>query len=33
MASSAWRYREIATNHMIPSNRPGELAQMLLELT
>src|ERR1700751_2607064 len=28
-----WRYREIATNHMIPSNRPGELAQVLLELT
>jgi pimeloyl-ACP methyl ester carboxylesterase len=27
-----WRYREIETNHMIPSNRPGELAKMLLEL-
>jgi pimeloyl-ACP methyl ester carboxylesterase len=27
-----WRYREIATNHMIPSNRPGELTEMLLEL-
>jgi pimeloyl-ACP methyl ester carboxylesterase len=27
-----WRYREIATNHMIPSNRPGEMTEMLLEL-
>jgi pimeloyl-ACP methyl ester carboxylesterase len=27
-----WRYREIETNHMIPSNRPDELAAMLLEL-
>jgi pimeloyl-ACP methyl ester carboxylesterase len=27
-----WRYREIATNHMIPSNRPRECAEMLLEL-
>ena len=33
MASPAWRYREIATNHMIPSNRPDELARLLLELT
>jgi hypothetical protein len=32
MASPAWRYREIATNHMIASNRPGELAGLLLEL-
>ena len=31
--SPAWRYREIATNHMIPSNRPDELAALLLELT
>jgi pimeloyl-ACP methyl ester carboxylesterase len=31
-ASPAWRYREIATNHMIPNNRPGELAALLLEL-
>ncbi len=31
-ASPAWRYREIATNHMIPSNRPEELAGLLLEL-
>ena len=32
MASPAWSYREIATNHMIPSNRPKELAGLLLEL-
>jgi pimeloyl-ACP methyl ester carboxylesterase len=31
-ASPAWRYREIATNHMIPGNRPDELARLLLEL-
>ena len=31
--SPAWRYREIATNHMIPSNRPDELVALLLELT
>ena len=30
--SPAWRYREIATSHMIPVNRPGELAGLLLEL-
>lgn len=30
--SPAWRYREIATNHMVASNRPAELAAMLLEL-
>ena len=30
--SPDWRYREIATNHMIPSNRPEELAAVLLEL-
>ena len=30
--SPAWRYKEIATNHMIPSNRPEELARILLEL-
>ena len=30
--SPAWRYREIATNHMIPSNRPDELVALLLEL-
>lgn len=27
-----WRYREVATNHMIPNNRPQELADLLLEL-
>jgi pimeloyl-ACP methyl ester carboxylesterase len=32
-ASPAWRYHEIATNHMIPSNRPEELARLLLDLT
>jgi pimeloyl-ACP methyl ester carboxylesterase len=26
----AWRYQEIATNHMIPFNRPEELAQILI---
>jgi pimeloyl-ACP methyl ester carboxylesterase len=31
-SSPAWRYREIATNHMIPSNRPAELADLLLEV-
>jgi pimeloyl-ACP methyl ester carboxylesterase len=30
--SPAWRYREIATNHMIASNRPDELTRLLLEL-
>lgn len=31
-SSSAWSYREIATSHMIPVNRPQELAELLLEL-
>jgi pimeloyl-ACP methyl ester carboxylesterase len=31
-SSTRWRYREIATNHMVPNNRPQELAEMLLEL-
>ncbi|HYK69643.1 MAG TPA: alpha/beta hydrolase [Streptosporangiaceae bacterium] len=31
-SSPAWRYREIATNHMVPVNRPQELTDMLLEL-
>ncbi len=31
--SPAWRYREIATNHMIASNRPDDLARLLTELT
>jgi pimeloyl-ACP methyl ester carboxylesterase len=30
--SPAWRYREIATDHMVPINRPDELTAMLLEL-
>jgi len=32
MHSPAWRYREIATSHMIASNRPEDLARLLLEL-
>lgn len=31
-SSPAWDYREIATNHLVPYNRPGELAGILLEL-
>jgi pimeloyl-ACP methyl ester carboxylesterase len=31
-ASARWRYHEIATNHMIASNRPRELATSLLEI-
>jgi pimeloyl-ACP methyl ester carboxylesterase len=31
-SSPAWRYREVATNHMIPNNRPAELTAILLEL-
>jgi len=30
--SPAWRYREIATNHMILSNRPDDLVRLLIEL-
>jgi pimeloyl-ACP methyl ester carboxylesterase len=30
-ASPAWNYREIATTHMVASNRPQELADLLLE--
>jgi hypothetical protein len=30
-SSPAWRYFEIATNHMIASNRPQELADLLLQ--
>lgn len=30
--SAAWRYREVATNHMVASNRPQELAALLEEL-
>jgi pimeloyl-ACP methyl ester carboxylesterase len=32
-ASPAWRYREIATTHMVASNRPADLVQLLLELS
>jgi pimeloyl-ACP methyl ester carboxylesterase len=31
-ASAAWSYHEIATNHMVPNNRPQELADILLTL-
>jgi hypothetical protein len=31
-SSPEWRYREIATNHMVPNNRPQEPAELLLEL-
>jgi pimeloyl-ACP methyl ester carboxylesterase len=31
-SSPKWRYREVATNHMVPNNRPQELAELLLEL-
>jgi pimeloyl-ACP methyl ester carboxylesterase len=31
--SPAWSYREVATNHMVPMNRPEELAAILLELS
>jgi pimeloyl-ACP methyl ester carboxylesterase len=31
-SSDAWQYHEIATNHMIPNNRPGELAELLLKM-
>ena len=30
--SPDWRYHEIATGHMVASNRPHELSQLLLEL-
>jgi pimeloyl-ACP methyl ester carboxylesterase len=30
--SPAWQYHEIATNHMVASNRPQELARILLDL-
>jgi pimeloyl-ACP methyl ester carboxylesterase len=30
--SPGWRYREVDTDHMIPSNRPGDLVRLLLEL-
>ncbi|RZT88961.1 pimeloyl-ACP methyl ester carboxylesterase [Pseudonocardia sediminis] len=30
--SPAWRYHEIETTHMVPQNRPDELAEILLNL-
>ena len=30
--SSAWRYHEIATTHLVPQNRPAELVALLLDL-
>ena len=32
-ASPAWRYFEIATNHMLSSNRPAETAELLMKAT
>jgi pimeloyl-ACP methyl ester carboxylesterase len=32
-ADARWRYYEIATNHMIPFNRPEELTRILLEVS
>lgn len=29
---SAWRYEEIDSNHMVPQNRPAELAEILFSL-
>jgi pimeloyl-ACP methyl ester carboxylesterase len=29
-SSDAWSYREIASNHMVPSNRPEELTEILI---
>jgi hypothetical protein len=29
-ASDAWHYREVATSHVVPSNRPAELTDILL---
>jgi pimeloyl-ACP methyl ester carboxylesterase len=31
-ASTRWQYHEIATNHMIASNRPEELATLLVDI-
>ena len=31
-SSGLWRYAEIETNHMVPNNKPQELAGLLLEL-
>lgn len=32
-ASQKWRYREIATTHMVASNQPEHLTKLLLEVT
>ena len=32
-SSPAWSYREVATGHMVPVNRPEALAAILLELS
>ena len=32
-ASPAWRYFEIATNHMVSSNKPAETAELLMRAT
>ena len=32
-ASAAWRYFEIATNHMMSSNKPAETAELLMKAT
>lgn len=31
-ASAAWRYEEIASNHMVASNRPADVAGILLDV-
>ena len=31
-SSPSWRYREVATNHMVANNRPREFTDLLLEL-
>jgi pimeloyl-ACP methyl ester carboxylesterase len=31
-SSDAWNYREIATNHVVASNRPAELSDLLIAL-
>jgi pimeloyl-ACP methyl ester carboxylesterase len=32
-SSPRWEYHEIETTHMVPSNRPAELAELLLKLS
>jgi pimeloyl-ACP methyl ester carboxylesterase len=31
-SSPAWRYHELATTHLVPHNRPGDLVDLLLQL-